>query len=175
MDNLNDVMDRQISCDPKRRTLLAGLLAGYAASYLPWAFAQSENNGGTGAFLSVSKILTGRDALNAMQAKRLYDALSADDAHFATDVQALDRQISQRRIEPLQLQQMLDDEKSPLAALPRKIVTGWYMGIVGSGKTARVLAYETALNAVVVSDVLRPPTYCYGDYASWTKKPTERT
>ena len=36
---------------------------------------------------------------------------------------------------------------------------------------ARVVAFGTALNAVVVADVLKPPTYCYGVYGSWTKKP----
>lgn len=80
--------------------------------------------------------------------------------------------MNERKVDPLQLQRVLDSEKSPLAALPRKIVTGWFMGIVGSGDKARAIAYEKALNAVIVSDVLQPPTYCYGAYASWTKKPT---
>jgi hypothetical protein len=44
------------------------------------------------------------------------------------------------------------------------------MGIVGSGDKARCLAYETALNAIVVEDVLKPPTYAYGTYGSWTRK-----
>ncbi len=60
---------------------------------------------------------------------------------------------------------------SPLAALPRKIATAWFMGIVGSGEKARCIAYESALNAVIVQDVLKPPTYAYGVYGSWAKKP----
>ena len=62
--------------------------------------------------------------------------------------------------------------RSPLATLPRKIVSAWFLGIVGSGEQARCIAYETALNAVIVADVLKPPTYAYGVYGSWEKKPT---
>ena len=36
---------------------------------------------------------------------------------------------------------------------------------------ARCLAFETALNAEVVADVLKPPTYAYGAYGSWMRKP----
>jgi hypothetical protein len=157
--------------DPTRRALLAGLVVGYIASYFPWSFAQAQRGAAGGAFLSVSKILTGRIVLDATQATRLYDALVIEDARFAEDVQALLALINERNVDPLQLQQLLDAEKSPLATVPKRIVTGWYMGIVGSGQKARALAYENALNAVVVSDVLKPPTYCYGEYGSWSVKP----
>ena len=45
------------------------------------------------------------------------------------------------------------------------------LGVVGSGEGARCVAYETALNAVIVADVLKPPTYAYGAYGSWSAKP----
>jgi hypothetical protein len=35
-----------------------------------------------------------------------------------------------------------------------------------------VVAYEFALNAQTVSDKLKPPTYAYGVYGSWTANPT---
>lgn len=63
------------------------------------------------------------------------------------------------------------DENSPLKLVPWQIVTAWYMGIVGDGAKARCLAYETALNAQVVADVLKPPTYADGAYGSWARKP----
>ncbi|RJG00436.1 sugar dehydrogenase complex small subunit [Noviherbaspirillum sedimenti] len=157
--------------DPTRRVLLAGLLSAYTASLIPWALAQPVVDADRGAFLAVSAILAGRQSLDAEQAKRLYDALTADDAAFPASTRSLLALINERKIDPLQLQQVLDDEKSPLAPLPRKIVTAWYLGIVGSGEKARVLAFENALNAQVVGDILKPPTYCYGVYGSWTKKP----
>jgi len=154
-----------------RRTLLVGLLSVYSASLIPWALAQPVTDAEQGAFLAVSAILAGRQALDAVQAKRLYDALTADDPGFPAATRALLALINERKIDPLALQKMLDTEHSPLAALPRKIVTAWCMGIVGDGEKARCIAYETALNAVFVEDVLKPPTYAYGAYGSWAKKP----
>jgi hypothetical protein len=157
--------------DPSRRRLLAGLLTAYTASLIPWALAQPAPHADRGAFTALSAMLVGRQALDAAQTARLYDALLADDAHFAVDVQALLTLINQRRIDPLQLQNVLDTEHSPLAPLPRTIVSAWCLGLVGHGEHARCVAYETALNAVMVADVLKPPTYAFGAYGSWTSKP----
>jgi fructose 5-dehydrogenase small subunit len=156
---------------PSRRQLLGGLLTAYTATLIPWALAQPAPHADRGAFTALSAILVGRQALDAAQTARLYDALAAADAHFPADVQALLTLMNQRRIDPLQWQSVLDTEHSPLAPLPRKIVSAWYLGVVGSGESARCIAYETALNAVVVADVLKPPTYAYGAYGSWANKP----
>ncbi|HTN66778.1 MAG TPA: sugar dehydrogenase complex small subunit, partial [Burkholderiaceae bacterium] len=142
--------------DPKRRLLLAGLLSAYTASLIPWALAQSVADADQGAFLALSAILAGRQSLDGVQAKRLYDALKADDPGFPAAAQALLTLINERKVDPMQLQKLLDSEKSPLAPLPRIIVTAWYMGIVGSKQRARALAFETALNAEIVADVLKP-------------------
>lgn len=56
--------------------------------------------------------------------------------------------------------------------MPRKVAMAWFMGVVGSGAQARCLAYEHALNAQIVADVLKPPTYAYGTYGSWARNPT---
>jgi hypothetical protein len=156
----------------RRRALLASLLSAYAAAAIPWALAQPVADGAHGAFVALSALLAGRQALDQVQARRLYDALAADDPGFPAAAQALLALINGRAIDPLQLQQVLDTEQSVLAPLPRKIVTAWFLGIVGNGDTARCLAFETALNAVIVADVLSPPTYAYGPYASWARKPT---
>ena len=151
--------------------MLAGLLGAYTASLIPWALAQPVADADQGAFLAVSAILVGRPALDGTAAKRLYDALVADDAGFASATRSLLALINERKIDPLDLQQLLDGEKSPLAAIPRVIVSAWLLGIVGSGDKARCLAFETALNAVMVADILKPPTYAYGVYGSWAKRP----
>ncbi|MDA5194452.1 sugar dehydrogenase complex small subunit [Govanella unica] len=156
--------------DPARRHLLVGLLTAYTASLIPWALAQAAPSAEHGAFTALSAILVGRQALDTTEANRLYDALAID-PHFPTDVQALLTLINERHIAPLQLQATLDSGHSPLAPLPRKIVSAWALGVVGSGENARCVAYESALNAVIVADVLKPPTYAYGAYGSWIDKP----
>ncbi|HEX6005420.1 MAG TPA: sugar dehydrogenase complex small subunit [Burkholderiales bacterium] len=171
MNSTSDLIDTGGTANPTRRMLLAGMLSGYAASLIPWALAQPITDANLGAFVAVSAILAGRKALNEAQARRLYDALAADDPGFPAAASALLALMDARKIDPLQLQEVLDAEHAALAPLPRRIVTAWYLGIVGEGERARVVAFETALNAVAVADVLKPPTYCYGVYGSWTKKP----
>jgi len=157
--------------DPSRRRLLVGLLTAYTASLIPWALAQEVPDEQRGAFMALSAILVGRPSLDATQATRTYDALVANDARFPADAQALLALINERHIDPLQLQATLDNEHSPLAPLPRQIMRAWVLGVVGSGDSARCIAYESALNAVMVADVLKPPTYAYGSYGSWSGKP----
>jgi Membrane bound FAD containing D-sorbitol dehydrogenase len=171
MNSTSDRFETPEAANPTRRMLLAGMLSGYAASLIPWALAQPVQDASRGAFLALSAILAGRKALDESQAGRLYDALTGDDPGFSAAVSALLAMIDARKIDPLQLQEMLDAEHSLLAQLPRRIVTAWYLGVVGEGERARVVAFETALNAVAVADVLKPPTYCYGVYGSWTKRP----
>jgi hypothetical protein len=158
--------------DPGRRRVLAGLLTAYTASLIPWALGQPVESPDHGAFVAVSAILVGHRSLDVVQAKRYYDALTADDPDFPAAAGKLLALINERKIDPLLLQSVLDTERSVLAPLPRKIATAWFMGIVGSGEKARCLAYETALDNVIVADVLKPPTYAYGVYGSWSKKPT---
>jgi Membrane bound FAD containing D-sorbitol dehydrogenase len=157
---------------PTRRMLLMTALAASAtAALIPPAVAAPAADAGRDAFLATSKILTGRSSLDLEEASRLYDALVADDPQFSADMQALHTLIDQRKIDPLRLQQVLDTEHSTLAALPRKIMTAWYIGVVGQSQNARCLSFETSLVYQTVSDHLKPPSYCYGVYGSWAEKP----
>lgn len=154
-----------------RRMVLAGFVAAYSASLIPWALAEPANDAKYAAFLALSAIIAGKQTLNPQLAQRLYGALVEDDPRFPEEAHSLLAFIEARQIDPASLQKALDEEKSPLAELPRKIASAWFLGIVGSGAKARCLAYEAALNAVIVSDVLKSPTYAYGAYGSWSSKP----
>jgi hypothetical protein len=154
-----------------RRVVLGALLSASTAALIPWAVGETVADTASGAFLALSALIAGRQALDARQGQRLYAALVADDAGFPAAAQALLALINERKIDVASLQKTLDDEKSPLAAVPRKIATAWFAGVVGSGAKARCLAFETALNAQIVADVLKPPSYAYGAYGSWTKEP----
>ena len=151
--------------------VLAGLLSASAAALIPWALAEPVANAEQGAFLGVSAMLVGRQVLDPVLAKRLYEALVAQDAAFPANVRALLALINAQGLQAAGLQQALDTAQSPLAALPRQIASAWYLGIVGTGEAAVCVAYEQALNAAVVADVLKPPTYSYGAYGSWARKP----
>jgi hypothetical protein len=97
----------------------------------------------------------------------------AQDAAFPANVRALLALINAQGLQAAGLQQAL---RRAVAAggLPRQIASAWYLGIVGTGEAAVCVAYEQALNAAVVADVLKPPTYSYGAYGSWARKPIWR-
>lgn len=155
----------------RRRVVLHTLASACVLARIPWARAQPGPDPDRAAFLSLSAMLTGRTALDPGLAQRLYAALAGDDPAIATSIRALLAFIEERKLEPLSLQAALDAQHSPLAPLPARIAAAWFMGIVGSGTTARCIAYEDALDNVIVADVLKPPTYCYGPYGSWARKP----
>ena len=161
-----------IATNPARRRVLAALLGAYTASLVPWALAEPVSDDRQGAFLALSAIIAGRQALDSGLANRLFHALTDLDPGFPEAAQALLKDIEDRHIDPSILQKTLDDEHSPLAGIPRKVASAWFLGIVGTGDQARCVAYEHALNAEIVSDVLKPPTYSYGAYGTWTRKPT---
>jgi hypothetical protein len=158
--------------DLQRRMLLTGIAATCLSAFVLPAIAQPASNTGPQAFLNVSKLLTGRLSLDAGQSARLYKALAADVPEFEAEIRALLAFIADRRIDAAHLQQILDAENSPLASLPRKIVTAWYTGIVGEGGAARCITFETSLMYQVVADRLKPPSYCYGAYGSWVAAPS---
>jgi hypothetical protein len=170
MNSLNEIESPGVA-QPTRRMLLQGLLTAYTASLIPFALAEPVDNQEQGAFLALSAIIAGRQSLDPFLAKTLFQALLDEDAGFALAAKDLLALINERHLDPMQLQKTLDDEKSPLASVPRKVAMAWFMGVVGSGAKARCLAYEHALNAVIVADVLKPPTYAYGPYGSWARKP----
>lgn len=171
MDEPDTVLPHGAEPNPDRRTLLTGLSAAYLVSHVPTAMAQPADAAPREAFMTVSRILTGRPSLDADQATRLYEALAAASPGFAADIQALRSFIEERKIDPAQLQSTLDAEQSPLTGVPRDIVEAWYTGIVGAAERARCITFETSLMFVAVADRLNPPSYCYGRYGSWMDKP----
>lgn len=160
--------------NPGRRRVLAGMLGAYTASLIPWAVAAPVTGPAHGTFLALSAILVGRTALDAPLGNRLHAALVAASPRFDTDAQALLTLIDSQHLDPAKLQATLDASHSPLAPLPRRIMRAWCLGLVGEGESTRCIAYEDALDAVMVADVLKPPTYAYGPYGSWSKPPTAK-
>jgi hypothetical protein len=153
----------------RRRVLVTTLAGSLLSQFAPAIHAQSS--AALSAFVELSRVLTGRSELDAQQAARLHEALSAESRDFEEDTGALLRLIAERNIAIDRLQRTLDGEASRLAALPRKIVSAWYTGIVGEDVRARCVTFETSLMHAAVKDRLTPPSYCHGPYASWASRP----
>ncbi len=159
-----------------RRQMLRGILA-YSAIQVTPGFINAATTAAlpasaSPAFTALSRYLTERSDLNAGLAARMQAALQAQNADFAAQTDALWQWIDSGKIALAALNERLKAEKPELAGVPGQVMQAWYLGIVGSGTKARAVAYEYALNAQTVSDKLRPPTYSYGMYGSWTSNPT---
>jgi hypothetical protein len=153
----------------QRRHLLGAAVAAGAVRLLPWSRAAAADAGG---FMALSTYLTEREDLSARLGARMLAALQALDGQFDAQAQALWQWVAAEKIPLAELNERLKAEKPELAAVPAQVMQAWYLGVAGSGSRARVVAYEFALNALTVADKLKPPTYAYGVYGSWTSNPT---
>ena len=137
---------------------------------LSWAN-QAAPSQASDAFVALSQYLTERSDLNARLAARLQAGLQSLGSDFVAQAEALWQWVQAGNVGLGQLNERLKSEKPELAAVPGQIMQAWYMGIVGTGAQAKVVAYEFALNAQTVSDKLKPPTYAYGLPGSWASNP----
>lgn len=149
---------------------LAGILGGL--SLLPatarTAFAATQDNAD---FLAVSKALVGREDLSLPFNDALLAAFRKNDASFDAKLAQLRKMIGDAPVSGEALKAALTGAGADIAALPQSILTGWYLGIAGSGSKAICVAYTDALANRLVADVVRPQSYSYGAYGSWAIKP----
>ena len=158
----------------QRRHFLGGALAASAVQLVPSSWAATAHSAtASSSFMALSQYLTARSDLSVKLGVRMQAALQALDSNFASQADALWRWIQSQNIALDQLHARVKAEKPELAAVPTQVMQVWYLGIAGSGNQTRVVAYEFALNAQTVSDKLKPPTYSYGVYGSWTANPTQ--
>ena len=159
--------------DPNRRLLLAGLLAAGAGQMVPWTSvsAASQVPAASPEFMALSRYLTQRDDLSASLGARMQAALQDLNNGFTAQAGTLWQWIGSNKVTLADLNVRLTADRPELADVPGQVMQTWYLGIAGSGVRARVVAYEYALNALTVSDKLRPPTYAYGMYGSWSSNP----
>jgi hypothetical protein len=128
--------------------------------------------GGLDAFTALSQQLTGRVALDATLASRIYDALSKADSAFVSDVAALNTWLKTHGGVPSDtVTAALAAQDARLSKTVGHIMRAWYLGLVGQMPTVQVLAYEQALMFDPVNDVLTIPSYCRDVPFYWTQKP----
>jgi hypothetical protein len=154
---------------PHRRDLLQSLLAAALATVTDW------HNDAVAAALPLTRdrFVELSDKLCAMS---IEDGLLADAIQNALADQYTDDEL--RRIAELLHAATPDDvdrlvASSGLHKLARSIVSVWYSGLLGTGETTRVLAYEEAL-AWRATGYAKAPGTC-GEFGDWiTMPPTAR-
>ncbi|SEG81493.1 sugar dehydrogenase complex small subunit [Marinobacterium lutimaris] len=161
-----------------RRGFLAASLAAGSLTLIPHALASTTpasvaDSDAYRAFIAVSQQITANTALKPAMAERLYLALVRHDDSFAGRIKQLDRFITDQAVAVSELQARVEAEAPELKDLPPAIATGWFEGLVGSGKDLELIAFSEALMYVAVADVLKPPSYSLGEYGIWQSKPAK--
>lgn len=154
----------------RRRHVLGGFLAATAVHITPFAMAAAPV--ASPAFMALSSYLTAREDLNPKMGARMQAAWQALDAQFSANVDALWQWIEAEQVPLGELKARMTAAKPELAKVPAQIMQVWWQGIAGEGNHVRVVTYEHALNAQAVAHKLRPPSYAYGGYGSWSTNPT---
>lgn len=121
-------------------------------------------------FLRLSVFLTGGQPLDATLAGRYQVALAKRDPQFGDSARALLGLMSTSQA--TSVEELLDAPafQDTLRALTTRIVSAWYLGIVGQDADAELISYAEALMYRPTKDVLVVPTYGAGP-DSWGGQP----
>ncbi|SEK38416.1 Membrane bound FAD containing D-sorbitol dehydrogenase [Roseateles sp. YR242] len=125
-------------------------------------------------FLSLSIFLTGGQPLNPALASRYQAALQKRDPQFTTSAQALLGLINTGKPAHVDALLAAPELQDPLRALMSRIVSAWYLGIVGQDADAELISYANALMYRPTQDMLVIPTYGAGP-DSWGEQPSQST
>ncbi|MGI4858038.1 MAG: sugar dehydrogenase complex small subunit [Janthinobacterium lividum] len=164
---------------PSRRTFLAAAagatLAALACSpllpFIPRAHAAESAAGGlSAAFLRLSMFVTGQRDLHPETSGRYLAALSKRDPDFPAKFGALLTRIDQAKFIDMDAFLAAAPADAPLLATASRIVSAWYLGIVGDAADAELITYADALMYRPTRGVLAVPTYGPGPLA-WGAKP----
>ncbi|WP_322044408.1 sugar dehydrogenase complex small subunit [Paraburkholderia sp. J67] len=154
-------------------TLLASLsvagLGALSAAHAQAAAASADAD--FAAFMRLSQYLTGKTALDVEIGRAILAGLRGDDANASAMIAQLNDFVARTNTPANTLQSVLDASQPTLAGLPKKVVTAWYLGVVGTGKNARTVAYEQALMYPPIADVIVMPSYARGVPGYWAKPP----
>lgn len=165
-----------------RRTVLATAVAGgavIAAASLGWwrpaqaaaaaARAASEGAQDT-AFLHLSRFLTGKPDLNPVLSQRYFAALGRHVPGFAAALAQLQQVVASTQAPDVDALVATPGLEAGVQQTIRKIVSAWYLGIVGDDEHVELIAYAEALMYVPCEGALVVPTYGSGP-DSWGEKP----
>jgi hypothetical protein len=168
MDASSNTHDRLLTKTGRRKFVFATLSLASLAVVDLWADVHANaaaEDTGTNTFMQVSRLVSSK-TLNPVTGAALYQALSQADRNFDANLAALAKQIA--ATPAITIEALADDldrnQQTALRDTLNKIVSAWYLGVVGF----RTYAYQTALMFSVVGDVLSPPSYVRRGPLYWT-------
>lgn len=145
-----------------------------AQSSTPAAPPASANTQQQSDFMALSALLTATPKLNARIGARIYSALSAQAIEFEKQAAALWQYSQDHKIQDVDNLASAVGSDSALSLVLHRIVSAWYLGVVGDGGVTggtKVIAFEQALMFDQVRDAVVVPTYCRAAPGYWVTQP----
>jgi hypothetical protein len=122
----------------------------------------------SGPFHAFSQFITGVD-LNPVLAVRYLKALSDQDPAFPRALEAAIAAASKFNDQGIDAMLKELDAKSGVYATIRTVTSAWYLGVVGNGDKAQLVAFHDALMFLPTRDYVFVPTYGGGPN-SWVRE-----
>lgn len=141
----------------RRKFLFTALSLASLAAVDPWAVARvAQGDAGLDRFMQVSRRVS-KETLNPVTGAALYQALRQEDQDFDANLSKLAQQLAAKPGMTIEaLAENLDSTRqAALRNTLNKVISAWYLGVVGF----RTYAYESALMFRLTDDVLSPPSY----------------
>lgn len=149
-----------------RRALLQSSAAMIALAALVPGLAPTPGLAATDeAFLRLSAFLTGKE-LNPTLGARYLVALTKHNPGFEAEIAALQTYIDAHDFADMDAFLAAPDLTEDLRASAHKIVSAWYLGVVGEPEVAELIAFADALMYVPTNPYIPVPTYGPGPH-SW--------
>jgi hypothetical protein len=151
----------------RRKFLFTALSLVSLAVVDPWTIARAaDGDAGLNTFMQVSKLVS-KETLDPVTGAALYQALRQSDQAFDANLNQLAKQMAATPGITIEaLAEKLDNTKqAALRDTLNKVVSAWYLGVVGF----QTYAYESALMFRVTDDVLSPPSYVRRGPLYWAK------
>ncbi len=119
--------------------------------------------------MQLSTFLTGHD-LDPVLGTRYFAALAKRNPNLTTEIDGLNQLIKQSSVSNMDAFLELPSIDPVLMQSATKIVSAWYLGVVGEPEDAELIAYADALMYRPTRGILAVPTYGPGPDA-WGPKP----
>ncbi len=121
-------------------------------------------------FLKVSEVICGYATLDGALGQRIFALIQTRNSALNGQLNTL-APLLNADMSSAEMQGKLQGVDNATQTLFSDILRAWQLGIVGTGKEARVVAYEYALMYTPIADVIVLPTYAHGEPHYWAHPP----
>lgn len=171
-------MSTDVSPNGRRRfikLLASTTIVGAASTVLPGQVVWAIDSGGSSdktftAFMAASEIICGYPTLDKALGYRIFTLMQNRNKELSNQLATLNNVLN-ADMSSAAMHNAVQGTDNNAQTLFSDILRAWQLGIVGTGKEARVVAYEYALMYTPIADVVVLPTYARGEPHYWAQPP----